>query len=196
MYNIRLRKPSKAMQVMLLCSMANLINAADRVIMPLAIVPLHQEYEWSLQWQGWILSAFAFGYMPSQIIGGNAAVRFGGKRTLLFSVLIWSLSTFITPFVVSSIPILIVTRVLLGLGEGIGLPTVFHIFAHHIPPELRSRAFAYLVAGGSVGQVVASVLCPAFHWSVGFFFFGILGFLWVRERKERLSSWFLWVRQR
>jgi hypothetical protein len=40
----------------------------------------------------------------------------------------------------------------------IGLPTIFHIFAHNVPMEERSRAFGYLVAAGSVGQTVASVV--------------------------------------
>jgi hypothetical protein len=40
----------------------------------------------------------------------------------------------------------------------LGLPTIFHIFAHNVPMEERSRAFGYLVAAGSVGQTVASVV--------------------------------------
>jgi hypothetical protein len=39
-----------------------------------------------------------------------------------------------------------------------GLPTIFHIFAHTIPVEERSRAFGYLVALGSVGQTIAAVV--------------------------------------
>lgn len=42
----------------------------------------------------------------------------------------------------------------------IGLPVIFHLFAHNVPVEERSRAFGYLVAAGSVGQVVASVVSP------------------------------------
>jgi len=41
----------------------------------------------------------------------------------------------------------------------LGLPTIFHIFAHTVPVEERSRAFGYLVALGSVGQTVAAVVC-------------------------------------
>ena len=40
----------------------------------------------------------------------------------------------------------------------VGLPTIFHIFGHNVPMEERSRAFGYLVAAGSVGQTVASVV--------------------------------------
>lgn len=39
---------------------------------------------------------------------------------------------------------------------------IFHLFAHNVPVEERSRAFGYLVAAGSVGQVVASVVSLIF----------------------------------
>lgn len=60
-----LRKTSKTIA---LCSLANFINAADRIVMPIAIIPMTDHYNWSLYWQGWILSAFAFGYITSQVM--------------------------------------------------------------------------------------------------------------------------------
>ena len=35
---------------------------------------------------------------------------------------------------------------------------MFHIFAHTIPVEERSRAFGYLVALGSTGQTVVAIV--------------------------------------
>ncbi|XP_014294199.1 uncharacterized protein [Halyomorpha halys] len=169
----------KTSRIVGLCSVANFINAADRVIMPIAIVPMTDEFRWSLHWQGWILSAFAFGYFTSQVIGACAANRFGGKTVLLFAVFLWSVSTTVTPLLATSIHALVLCRVILGLGEGLGLPTIFHIFAHNIPIEERSRAFGYLVAAGSVGQTVASVICPHLAWQTGFYLFGTLGIVWV-----------------
>ncbi|PSN40428.1 hypothetical protein C0J52_09265 [Blattella germanica] len=148
---------AKTSRIVALCSIANFINAADRVIMPIAIVPMTDEFKWSLHWQGWILSAFAFGYFTSQVIGACAASRFGGKAVLLFAVFLWSVSTSVTPLLATSVPALIFCRVLLGLGEGLGLPTIFHIFAHNVPMEERSRAFGYLVAAGFVH------ICPGKH---------------------------------
>lgn len=56
-------------RIVALCSLANFINSADRVIMPIAIVPMTDIFNWSLHTQGSILSAFAFGYFSSQILG-------------------------------------------------------------------------------------------------------------------------------
>ena len=51
-----------------LCSLANFINAADRIIMPIAIIQMTDEFNWDLHGQGWVLSAFAVGYMSSQVM--------------------------------------------------------------------------------------------------------------------------------
>lgn len=161
-----------------LCSAANLINAADRVIFPIAIIPMTAEFHFSLSVQGWLLSSFAIGYMSSQIIGSGLGTRFGGKKVLLFAVLLWSFSTILTPFVAPSIPWLVFLRVLLGLGEGLGLPTIYSIFAHSIPLQERSRAFSYLVGSGTFGQTIAALFCPHLPWQWMFFSFGALGIFW------------------
>lgn len=66
---VRLYWFTRTSRIVALCSLANFINSADRVIMPIAIIPMAQVYKWSLHAQGWILSAFAFGYFTSQILG-------------------------------------------------------------------------------------------------------------------------------
>ena len=58
---------TKASSTIALCSLANFINSADRIIMPIAIVQMTDEFNWDLHGQGWILSAFAVGYMSSQV---------------------------------------------------------------------------------------------------------------------------------
>ncbi|KAJ8040428.1 putative anion transporter 4, chloroplastic [Holothuria leucospilota] len=172
-------KMSKTQYLIFLCGMANFINAADRVIMPIAIVPMSDLYHWDLQLQGWILSAFAYGYISSQVLGGKAAQRFGGRAVLGIAVACWSFATFITPMVASQVHIVIFLRILLGFAEGFCLPTIFHVFSCSILLEERSKAFGYLVAGGSVGQCLASVICPYMSWPDMFYTFGAIGFVWV-----------------
>ncbi|VDP16251.1 unnamed protein product [Soboliphyme baturini] len=103
-----------------LCSLANFINAADRVLMPIAILGLAKEYGYSLYQQGWILSAFPAGYISSQIAGSCAGAQFGGHRLLAFIVFMWSVSTLVTPKL-PSLYSLLIARVVLGIGEGLGM---------------------------------------------------------------------------
>lgn len=176
---VRIRWFSRTSRIVALCSLANFINSADRVIMPITIVPMTDVFKWSIHIQGWILSAFAFGYFTSQIIGSFWVAKVGARNILICSVLLWSIATFITPFLATSVAALISCRILLGFAEGLGLPTIFHLFAHNIPVEERSRAFSYLLAAGSVGQTIASLVCPHMTWEACFWWFGSLGFLWV-----------------
>lgn len=66
---VRIRWFTRTSRIVALCSAANFINSADRVIMPIAIVPMANIFQWSIHSQGWILSAFAFGYFTSQVLG-------------------------------------------------------------------------------------------------------------------------------
>lgn len=162
-----------------LCSFSNLINAADRAIMPIAVLQMAPEYKWDLHSQGWILSAFSIGYFSSQIIGGSFSKRFGGKNVLTFAVFLWSLVTFLTPLFAYSVSTLIMSRILLGIAEGVGLPAVVQIFSTCVLVDERSRAFGYLVGFGSVGQTVAAIICPHLKWRWMFLIFGSMGFMWV-----------------
>ncbi len=77
---------------------------------------------------------------------------------LILSVLLWSFITLFTPIIASSVNMLIFSRVILGVAEGVGLPAVVQIFSTCVTPDQRSRAFGYLVALGSVGQTVAAIV--------------------------------------
>jgi len=54
-----------------LCSFSNLINAADRAIMPIAVLQMAPEFKWDMHSQGWVLSAFPIGYFSSQVLNLN-----------------------------------------------------------------------------------------------------------------------------
>jgi MFS family permease len=57
----------------------------------------------------------------SQLAGAFMFGGYGGKTLLIFSVLLWSLSTIVTPLVApTSTAALIFFRILLGIGEGLG----------------------------------------------------------------------------
>lgn len=164
-----------------LCCLANFVNAADRVLMPIAIVPMSDEYRWSLLWQGWILSAFAVGYITSQVLGSRVARRYGSRAVIAGAVLLWSASTLVTPLVAWSLPLLLACRALLGLGEGLGLPCLFHLVGQAAAgrPEERARAVAHVLAAGAAGQTAAALVCPHLEWPHAFYGLGALGLIWT-----------------
>lgn len=66
-------------RLIVLCTVANFINSADRAILPIAIIQMAEEYSWTLAWQGWILSSFSYGYITSQVkLRSTAIFKFQG----------------------------------------------------------------------------------------------------------------------
>ena len=51
----------------LLCSAANALNQADRNVMPIAVIPMAEELDYSLMQRGMVLSSFAYGYICVQV---------------------------------------------------------------------------------------------------------------------------------
>ncbi|KAH8865943.1 putative anion transporter 3, chloroplastic [Schistosoma japonicum] len=158
-----LDEPNYVRRIVFLCCLANFFNAADRVIMPIVIIPISNHFGWNLHQYGLVLSSFSVGYLGSMIIGGSAARRYGGGLILSFAVAFWSFSSLVTPFLAHSINSLVILRILLGLREGIE----------------RNRAVGYMVTFGAIGQTVATLICPRLVWSHSFFIFGLIGLVWI-----------------
>ncbi len=53
----------------------------------------------------------------------------------------------VAPLVASVTPVLIVTRVAMGLGEGVAFPALVHLIGQYIPPHQRTRAIAIILSG-------------------------------------------------
>ena len=75
--------------------------------------------------QGTVLSAFFWGYMLTQVLGGYVSDRVGGERVMLVASVLWSTITLCTPWVIQmsayspySFYIIVLFRILLGVSQG------------------------------------------------------------------------------
>lgn len=163
-----------------LAATANALNQGARVIMPIAIVPAGDELGWTTMQRGWVLSAFAYGYIIVQLPSGWVATHVKPTFVLSWAVLAWSLCTALTPWAARlSLHALFALLAGLGLAEGFCLPAVFQILGTRVAARKRSRAFALVFAAGGAGQLVALLSAPLLGaWSVPFFCFGAAGVLW------------------
>lgn len=72
-----------------------------------------------------VLSSFFVGYLVTQMPAAWFARKYGADITLIISVGIWSLATLFTPFAAHGPPLLLyVTRIVMGLGEGMSQVTI------------------------------------------------------------------------
>jgi ACS family sodium-dependent inorganic phosphate cotransporter len=172
-----------------LAASAVFICYMDRVIVSVAIIPMAADFSWSPEEMGRVLSSFFAGYLLTQVAGGWLAERYGGKVVLGLGVLLWSLFTLITPIAAAGgMVALLVTRVLMGMGEGVTFPSIYALFGRWIPLQERSRAVGILFSTIPLGSVFALLATPwivtHFSWQVAFYAFGAMGFVW----------WALWQR--
>jgi len=151
--------------------------------MSIAILPMASEFSWSPATVGLIQSSFFWGYLLTQILGGIWADRFGGKVVLGFGVVWWSIATVVTPLAAKiGLPCLLITRAIMGIGEGVAMPAMNNILSKWIPVSERSRSLALVYSGMYLGSVTglafSPVLISRFGWPSVFYAFGSLGSIW------------------
>ncbi|CAH0520061.1 unnamed protein product [Peronospora belbahrii] len=162
-----------------LCLCVSTICYADRTNMGIAL----PSFITHTTEQGEILSAFFYGYMCTQIPGGYFAARFGAKLVLLVGVIVWTLFDLSTVLVAKCFTCLFVTRIGMGLGEGILFPCMHQIAGAWYPIQERSRLVSLVASGSDLGTISALIISPAIMaasgWQCIFIVFGALSFIWV-----------------
>nr|XP_010913348.1 probable anion transporter 6, chloroplastic isoform X2 [Elaeis guineensis]XP_010913349.1 probable anion transporter 6, chloroplastic isoform X2 [Elaeis guineensis] len=163
-------------------SLAFVICNMDKVNLSIAIIPMSHQFGWNSSTAGMVQSSFFWGYALSQLPGGWLAKLFGGRKVLEVGVLAWSLATILVPFVAGFMPGLVLSRILVGVGEGVSPSAATDLIARSIPLQERSRAVAFVFGGLSVGSILGLLLAPPiiqnFGWESVFYIFGFLGIIW------------------
>lgn len=154
----------------------------DKVNLSVAIIPMSHQYGWNSSTAGLVQSSFFWGYALSQLPGGWLAKLFGGRRVLEIGVVAWSLATAIIPAVAGFMPGLVLSRILVGIGEGVSPSAATDLIARSIPVQERSRAVAVVFGGLSFGSVLGLLFAPPIiqnlGWESVFYIFGLLGIIW------------------
>lgn len=175
--------PRRIVVVALTC-LAILICYLDRVNISVAIIPMSEALGWGADKQGLGLSSFFIGYIATQIIGGRLADRHGGKVILGIGVLVWSVATLLTPpAAAAGFAMLIMARILMGVGEGVAFPAAYSLYGRWMPKEEKARAIGLTYAAIPLGSVMALLLTPwiilQYGWEWAFYSFGLLGVIWL-----------------
>ncbi|MBM7644093.1 sugar phosphate permease [Scopulibacillus daqui] len=107
-------------------------------------------------------SLFLFMYGISNIFGGYFSDRFGARKTALFALIWWSVMTLFTGLIWSSVS-LIMSRVLLGLGEGMHWPLNSKWVKAWFPSHERARANMFWEFGLTMGPIMTG---PLVTWMI------------------------------
>ncbi|CAL9769092.1 unnamed protein product [Musa acuminata subsp. burmannicoides] len=111
--------------------------------------------------KGLILSTFYYGYVVSQVPGGWAAQYIGGRRVLLLSFVLWSLTCALVPLDANRMYIMVLSRLLVGVAQGFIFPSIHTILAQWVPPHERSRSVSLTTSGMYLGAAGGMLLLPS-----------------------------------
>ena len=166
---------------------ASLINYFDRATISFALPLISKELQLGPEAKGVLLSAFFWSYALLQIPMGVLADRVNLRWLYAAAFTLWSVSQGLMGLA-TGLGMLIVFRMLLGVGEAIYLPGGSKIVSLLFPPSERGLPCGLFDAGTRTGLVIEGVLVPwmliHYGWRASFSFIGFAALLW-------LVPWFL-----
>ncbi|XP_041356795.1 solute carrier family 17 member 9-like [Gigantopelta aegis] len=163
---------------------------AARTIMPMCIVTLSQEMAWDKTESGTVLSAFFWGYTMTQFFGGYLSDRIGGDVVLPVAACLWGLITFWTPQVAyistdknMAIYLVVLSRVLLGMSQGVHFPGMTSLVSRKVSEKDRSLTMSIVSSGSHFGTLltgsIGSLLLDRYGWQMPFYAIGLGGLGWM-----------------
>lgn len=133
-----------------------------------SIIPLIME-EWTLTPAkvGAIGSVAEVGTMIGAIFLSFFSDKFGAKKTLISSVLLFSIFTF-AQSVAQNVSQFTIFRFIAGMGFGGVIPIVISLLTEYAPKKSKSKYVAIALCGNQVGSLIAPLLAilviPQFGW--------------------------------
>jgi MFS family permease len=168
--------------VLSLLALAVFVNYVDRGNLATAAPLIRGELRLSNIQYGLLVSAFFWVYTPGQILAAWFLQRSNSYRALAIGLLIWSAATVASGFAAGFI-MLLICRVLLGLGESAVVPATSHLLSQHLVPGRLGKANAFVLSGAYLGPAAGTFVGGMFialaGWRMLFIVFGVLSGLWL-----------------
>src|ERR1700680_3833876 len=175
--------------VLLLLGISIFINYVDRGNLSIAAPMLKDELGISATQLGILLSAFFWTYACLHLFSGWLVDRLNVNWVFAGGFFLWSAAT-ATTGIVHTFSVLLVLRLLLGIGESVAYPSYSKIIALNFPEEHRGLANAVisagLVLGPGFGMLIGGTLMARFGWRPFFIVLGLVSLLW-------LIPWIKWM---
>ncbi len=173
--------PNRPMILILLLA-AVTINYIDRGSLSVAAPLVSTEFSLDKVHLGLLFSAFFWSYAIFQLVAGWLVDRYDVKWVYAGGFVLWSAATALTGFC-SSFHILLLLRLLLGIGESVNYPAMSKIIARHFPEEQRGFANGLVDGGSKIGPalstLIGGLLVSHYGWRALFLTVGFFGFLWL-----------------
>jgi MFS transporter, ACS family, hexuronate transporter len=158
------------------------ISYFDRQALPVAISAIQRNIPISNAQFALLQAAFLATYALLYAGGGKFLDTVGTKVGFAVSMTWWSVACALHGFA-HSLALLVLARLLLGMGEGAAFPAATRVIAEWLPATERATAMGIINAGTALGSVLAPPLIGLIlllgSWRYIFFFAASLGLAWA-----------------
>ncbi|NTZ82503.1 MFS transporter [Burkholderia metallica] len=149
------------------CVLLLLADGADNMILSYSLPHLRAEFHLGAAQAGLFGTITLIAMALGGIVGGWTMDRYGRVRTLVWSIVLFSLGTACLGFT-QNFGQFAVVRFIGGLGLGSTYVTCNMLISEYVPTRHRALALGTLMAGWSTGYIVASLLAgwllPTHGW--------------------------------
>lgn len=177
-----MRSDSKPWFFVALVTAAIGISYFDRQALPVAISAIQRNIPISDAQFALLQAAFLATYALLYAGGGKFLDTIGTKVGFAISMAWWSVACALHGFA-HGLGLLVLARLLLGMGEGAAFPAATRVIAEWLPATQRATAMGIINAGTALGSVLAPPLIGLIlllgSWRYIFFFAAVLGLIWA-----------------
>jgi len=180
-----------------LCFLVVAADGMDVAIMGFVAPPILQEWGISRPAFGLVMSAAPIGLVIGALVAGPTSDRFGRKRVLISSVVLFGLLTIATAFTRTPVE-MAALRLLTGIGLGAAMPNTTTLLSEYAPSRKRALMITVMFTGFNLGSAligfVAGWLIPSHGWRTVLVFGGALPLalvpllVWLLPESARLMT--------
>lgn len=144
---------------------------ATQILVVATVMPAVREELGGLALYGWTFSAAGLGQFAAIPIAGHAVDRFGPRRLLAVTLVVYSIGLLVAALAPSML-VLVLARLVQGVGGGAVYAVSLATVAKSYPEELRARVLALLAAmwilPGLLGPPLGAILVATVGWRWAF----------------------------
>ena len=181
---------SSRLSTIILCALAMIVEGFDTYAIGYAGQTIAREWHLSQSVIGDLYAVGVAASLLGSVIFGMLADRFGRKGLLILSSIIFGISTLLSA-VAPSLPLLILSRALAGIGLGASVPCAMALATEAASEHRRSSVPVLLSSAIGSGSLVASLasaaIMPSYGWR-GLFVLGGLMPLLIAAAMPRLMG--------
>lgn len=171
-----------------------LLDAMDVLLYVFAIQTLKAQFGWTNAQAGAVSSATLIASAFGGILAGWVSDRIGRRRTLIYTILLYSLAS-AGSATAGSLGALLMWRALVGLGLGGEWSAGATLVAEWWPAQHRGKAVSFMQSGWALGYIAAAglsaLILPTLGWRA-LFLCGVLPALftlWIRRHVAEPAIW-------